>query len=321
MPPLPRKHHFCIWCGHALWDVKHPPEHILPKSLRGRLYSSDVCGACNHRFGGESDWKLLHDQRVFEAAVGAGIPAEEFLGTYDGVTFTNGGNEVRLRVVGGVSRVIKGLGATPVHIGSDQQGHFCPKDVEALRAMKRSQAKKRLPHIDPTLVESEVDRIVDSVFNERPGASSYSPLLGEGFAIDVTSHQVNVSRTFNELETYEAVAKILFTLARSVLPCSMERPMAEVLAHVKRFALAETHDPNPIHFEQLTRPAARRHRLAVRLGRDGFCFEVILFDILRWWIQGNGVNRSGGAVGMPAYVWEAVDDRFAPDVTVQESCN
>lgn len=313
---LRQKHHFCIWCGRVLWDGAQSSEHVIPHSLGGRLISVDVCAACNNRFGGETDWKLLHDKRVFEAAIAAGVPAEEFLGSYEAVTLTNSGNEVRLRVVDGISRVIKGLSAVPVHIGSDEQGRFRPSDVEALRRMKRAEAKTRLPHIDPAVVEAEVDRIVDGVFKAGPGAQSSSELLGEGFAIDVSSQQVSVSRTFNEFESFQAIAKILFTVVSSVLPDEIHSRMADVMAHAKRFALDEIRHPNPIRFEQLRRPATRRHCLAVRLGSSGFCFEIILFDVLRWWIEGYGVSKAGDVVALPTYLWEAIDERAAPDVVI-----
>jgi hypothetical protein len=316
---LPQKHHFCIWCGHVLWNGARSDEHIIPSSLGGRLICVDVCVACNNRFGGESDWKLLHDKRVFDAAVSAGIPAEDFLGTYEATTSTNRGTVVKLRVVKGESRVIKGLGSNPFHIGSDGQGNFPLKDVESLRSMMYARNIKRLQGLDPTLIKAEVDRLIESVCAAGLEGSASSSLLGEGLACTETSGAVIASRSFNAFETDRAVAKILFTLAKCVLPQTMERPMAKVFDHLKGFALAETANHGPIHFEILNRSATRRHRLEVNQGEDGFRLEIVLFDVLRWWISGNGVSRSGDKIGLPAFRWKALDDQSGADVTVEVS--
>lgn len=169
---------------------------------------------------------------------------------------------------------------------------------------------------DSTLVETEVDRIIDSLLTAGPAAPAYSPLLGEGFAIDATSHLVNVTRTFCEVDSYRAMAKALFTLARSVLPRTLEKPMAEVMTLLARFAKGEIDQPNPVHFTRLSTPAAQRHRLSASFGATGFGFEVVLFDALSWHFEGHGIARTGGRVTLPDFRWCAVDEASAPDAVI-----
>src|SRR5688572_16509784 len=108
---LPIKRHFCIWCGTELREGVRSDEHVIPDCLGGRLLSPDVCRECNSRFGAESDWKLLHDERIYHAAREAGLSHDELLRNYEGITTTNGGMRVTLRVSDGVSRVVGGLAA------------------------------------------------------------------------------------------------------------------------------------------------------------------------------------------------------------------
>ena len=198
---LPIRHHFCIWCGSVLSDDQRSDEHIIPDCLGGRLKSPDVCRVCNSRFGSDSDWRLLNDRRIYTSAMRAGVPHDQFLRTYEAIATTGNGQEVRLRVTDGTSRVIGGLGAKHVHIGSDTDGAFAIRDVASLRALRKSRAKLKCPHLDPLLVDREIDRMVDAPFESGPAKCPYSPLLGEGFALSSTSNDFQVTRTFLAADT------------------------------------------------------------------------------------------------------------------------
>lgn len=313
---LPRKHHFCIWCGKGLGDGQRSKEHVIPECIGGRLQCPDVCRGCNSGFGAKGDWTLLHDPRIFQAATEAGISPDEFLGCYEAITTTNSGLQVRLRVKNGVSQVIGGLGAAHVHIGSDASGAFSSRDVAQLRAKMKSQVKAKRTDLNAQLVDREIDRMIDALFNRGPAAPVYSPLLGEGFALDSTTRALQISRTYHELDTFRAMAKSLYTVLKSVLPPMIERLMADSLVDLATFAKGETEAPNLIHHHRLSRKPTRCHRIRVEFGRNGLCFEVALYDVLAWRIQGKGRAANGRRVRLPEFTWAAVDDRFAPDVVV-----
>ena len=314
---LPIKHHFCIWCGEALWNGQRSDEHVVPDCLGGRLKCPDICRGCNSGFGAESDWRLLNDHRIYQAATQAGVSHDEFLRTYEAVTTTSGGLQVRLRVTDGVSRVVGGLGASQVHIGSDAAGTFSSRDVASLRARKKSQAKAKCSHLEPQIIDREIDRMIDALFLGGPAIPAYSPLLGEGFALDSTSHVVQITRTYHPLDTFRAMAKSLYTVLKNVLPRTLERPMAESLVHLRAFAKGEIDTPNPVHFQRLRRKPARRHRLCIDFGTEGFCFEAVLYEALSWRIQGAGIAGNGQRARIPEFHWQAVDDVTIPDVVIR----
>ena len=93
--------------------------------------------------------------------------------------------------------------------------------------------------------------------------------------------------------------------------------MADSLVDLERFAKAAIGARNPIHFRRLRRKPARRHRLRVDFGATGFCFEVILFEVVAWQVQGQGVGGNGQLVPLPNFHWEAIDDAAASDVVIR----
>lgn len=314
---LREKHHSCIWCGKVFWVVVRSDEHVIPDCLQGRLRCPDVCKKCNSTFGSSSDWKLLNDERIYLAARDAGMSHDELISKYEAIATTAWGLKIKLAVRDGVSRVVGGLGSKPIYVGSDEHGHFLPKEIANLKALKKAEAARRFPKIARGEIDREVDRIVDSLAGFPPGTKVSSALLSDGFASDMTSSVVAFTRTYNEVDTDRAMAKSLFTILKSVLPRRLEAPMANALGQVKRFALGHD-DGNFIHFARVPeRQPRKQHQIRICTGPSGFNYTVILFDVLAWSISGNGESKNGRTTEMPDFVWEATDDLNEPDVVIR----
>ncbi len=314
---LPRRHHFCIWCGAALWDDAASEEHVIPDCLGGRLRSPDVCRECNSTFGAESDWRLVHDESIYRAAMEAGVPHDEFMPRYEVTTKTGTGLHVKLRVRNGVSRPAAGLAGPELYVGADQSGNFSPQELQNFRGRLKAKTRAKLPHLPSALVDAEVEKLFTDLQANKGTRPVYSAVIGEGLAPTLTDATVGMTITFHPVDTMRAIAKSLFTIGKNVVPRRLERAVAESLAEIAKFAQSRPDAQPVVHSERRAGTASRAHSLAVRVQGSVFSVEAVLFGVQRWWVEST-ILCNGSPARLPQFLWESVDDPTHGPVRVRE---
>jgi hypothetical protein len=313
---LPPAHHFCIWCGTLFRnDEQRSREHIIPECLFGRLQSQDLCHPCNNRFGSTLDHLLLRNGDIFQAASEAGIHPDRILRRYEGTSVTDSGLVVRIGIRDGVSRPIGGLAGPELYVGFDPER---PNESEWRSFVERLKAKVRAKK--PTLPADAIEREVEELAARAradPRTPHYNAIIGEGLQLTSAPNHIEVTQEFDPRDYLRAMAKSLFTVARSVLPQRHQAACSELLTALRDYALRTPGAPVYVHDEILTCSAGPSHRINLTCRDDVVRLEVTLFEKVRAHAQCEFRASNPHARLLPDFQWSAIENFAAPDTMIR----
>jgi hypothetical protein len=291
----------CIWCNRRFLPngfkqdrtvnfgpVERSEEHIIPANIYGGVITLDLCKCCNERFGNRADYHLLRDERVFTAAIKAGVKSQDFLKRFSGSQeSTDGLKKVEVTFQNGNYRITPGLNnLNRLSIGSvDGEIRECDLLNLKNRLTQKVRKKFKVSSLSPDQ-NNRVAQLVDSVA-KSPAQVHYDEVLGEGFRPSALSPSIKAQIKSHPWITDWCIAKILFETTTALMPTPYPSFLKPVLEHFRKFVeaglAAELGDCGKSIFKSGNdEQSASQHTILITATRTSYDSEVRLFGSA-WW--------------------------------------
>ena len=286
----------CIWCGKRLVNYISPSnvnfgpkqrgeEHIIPKSVFGRIKTHDVCISCNSMFGNVCDHAILKDQRINEAANKVGIKFEDLNKKFEGKRKTESGKEIRVLYENGKNKPLPQLSPKQnLMIPANEWPHLRSDTKKSLIAKV---LLKKLP-LTLEQIHTEVETLLKAV-DVEPNKKHFNETIGEGFQITEAKGPVMVTREVFPWETEWCLAKIVFELSSLVWPEEYQIYFRDLTARFRGFIEKQQHDAATktgtgiFTFTQLEAVPEKCHEIISIITPTKSEWQLTFFGTARWY--------------------------------------
>lgn len=291
----------CIWCDKRLINyapqstskVNFGPrqrgnEHILPKSIFGKIITRDLCVSCNSMFGSICDHAILKDQRIIEAAGKAGYEFKDLHKKSEGKRTTIDGREIPGLYRGGEF-------IPHPQLSPKQNLMISANDWSRLRdnIQKSLIAKVRLKNLALTneQIYAEVETLLRAV-DAEPSKRHFNKMIGEGFQLTEVKGPIVITREMFSWETEWCLAKIVFELSSLVWPEEYQVYFRDLIARFRSFIEKQQHDASTktgtgiFTFTQLDAVPEKCHEINGVITPTKSEWQLTFFGTARWhWKQ------------------------------------
>jgi hypothetical protein len=291
---IPNQKKECLWCGRRLADydpepwqtcVRRSDEHIIPRSIGGKIKTRDLCRPCNSEFGRICDHALVKDQRIIRAAEAAGFKFTDFHETFRGTQKTETGGDVPTRYERGEFKPKPQLRPdSNLLVPLEEWKKLRPQIRGSLIAKVR---RKNLARMGNARIASEVDKLLAAV-DADPSKRHYSETIGEGFQLTASSGPVSVPIEMFPWETDWCLAKIVVELANVTWPREYQIYFRPAIQIFRDFLQKQDHDPETksgkgiFEYTELSDAAVRQHVVFCNLSPIKLEWRLIFFGKAQW---------------------------------------
>lgn len=296
-------HNDCIWCSkrlvHKSYSVDcqenfgprpRSEEHIIPKSIFGKIVTEDLCKCCNSHFGSAYDKTLLTDQSIIEAAKRVGVTETDLWSRFEGVQRSNTGDAIRIcfnKDEGGFRPMseFQSLDSLSIPIIN---GIISERDLKTfgIRMVQRVQKRKTALTIEE--IEAGVSRLIVQMRRD-PTKTYFDSVIEEGVKPTQLHSQVTYTVETKPWETQWCIAKIFFELSQILWPIDYRTYFSPIVEEWRQFLVKRecnsdgTQGLGMFVYEELPSEAAvKQHRIEGVLSPIEMSWSVTFFGTARW---------------------------------------
>jgi hypothetical protein len=298
---LPSAHTNCVWCNRRLIQSglsvdcreqfgprPRSDEHIIPKSVFGKIITPDLCKCCNDHFGAVCDHALEKDNYIVEAARRAGFEVTDLWSQFDGIQRTEKGREIKI----GYSKKsfkpkaefksLEGL-AIPIINGKLNEA-----DLKHFKARLIEKVRKKKPDLNQEVIQTQVEMLLGQMRQDCT-KTYHDPVINETVSPTKLDSQIIYTRETKPWETQWCLAKIVFQLSCLLWPINYRMYFEQVL-YQWRFFLAKRECSTDgkqgigifIYDELPPEKAAKQHLIEGIISPTEISWSLIFFGTARW---------------------------------------
>jgi hypothetical protein len=298
-------------------------EHVIPKSLFGRIITTDLCKCCNDHFGCVADHALVQDNYIVEAAKLVGLKETDLWASFVASQVTPRGRKVIVRYRDGEFHPKPSLSnlnelTIPIIDGKLDDGHL--KDFKARFTAKV--LKKGLKMTDEE-IGKRVEALIEKMRSDPTGTYHDEP-LGETVEPTQLGNQLTYTRETKPWETHWGLMKITFELSQLLWPRNYRQYYSPLLSAWREFLERRESSSDKKQgvgifiFDRLSHErASRQHVIEGCLSPTQAHWELTFFGTARWRIGIADVTPINPPPD-PSLRFEIVNpiDTSAPDSTI-----
>jgi hypothetical protein len=285
------RHNHCIWCEKTFsisgfrarfGEVQRSDEHIIPDNLFGRIKTNDVCVGCNSLLGMHVDDRLRNDFHVFNAGRDAGLKIDELLPVFRVSGTTPDGEPFEYTVKRGVWRLNPSFHKGGFKIGSV---NGAARESDLLNAKKKMLAMVK-GNTGLGVSETEAVKFVNALFDEfmakQAQSTVFNKRIKQGLRARPIPSKGAVNMVTHPWQTQWAIGKAMYETGATMLPDRLRRRVQSALHQIRQFVEARAEGRGILKHKTLSRTAAQKHEVEIRLKGSALTFAVRLFNREQW---------------------------------------
>ncbi len=298
---LDSAHNDCIWCGRRLVHKSYlvdcqenfgprprSDEHIIPRSILGKIVTDDLCKCCNEHFGKSYDHALLDDKSIVEAAKLVGVKETDLWQRFEGFQYAVTGDKIEIAFNKGVGRPKPELRALDRLTVPIVDGKADERSLKNFAARLKGKVRQRKPLLPSETIEAGVARLIAKMRLD-PTQSYYDEDIEEGVRPIPLTPEIRYTKETRPWETQWSIAKIFYELSYALWPNVYCYYFGPTLDQWRQYIEKRECSPNGkqgpgifIHERLAPELAAREHRIEGLVTKDSMNWCITFFGTARW---------------------------------------